>query len=182
MRAFPADRRGLSLLEMLIAAGLVLMLTALLAEVLVPSLGILSRSSQRSGLQQEARQALDRLERDLRRSTVFETTLGPTALAIHRLADGTFSGAPRWENDLIIYSYQKPVLIRRTVPKPASRLTPTELGTLASTPNGTEAALAKNASAFSVTKDELGAFTLTLQLKEHDEVLNLSRTVFLRNH
>jgi len=172
----------MSLLEMLIAASLVLMLLAILGQVLVPSLRLVARSSLRNGLQQEARQALERLERDLRRSTSFGITLGGSALAVHRMADGTFTGAPQWENELVIYAWQKPVLVRRTVARPAGRCTLGQLTSFATAPNGTESWLARNAEAFSVTCNELGAYTVSLQLKEQDEVLHLSRTLFLRNH
>lgn len=173
---------GMSVLEMLIAASLVLMLLALLGQVLVPSLSILGKSSLRNGLQQEGRQALERLERDLRRSTGFGVTLGTAALAIHRMKDGTFTGAQQWEDELAVYAWQKPVLVRRTVPRPEGRCTLAQLAGFASTPTGTEAWLARNATGFSVTKDELGACTLTLQLTEQDETFNFRRVLFLRNH
>src|SRR5688572_29715389 len=104
---------GLSLLETLLAAGLAALFFAVVAQVMIPSVKLVMTSSVRTGLQQQTRMALERIERDLRRSSLYGVSVlpasgpqAPVVLAINRLSDQAFTGTQLWEDELLVYCYR----------------------------------------------------------------------------
>lgn len=205
-RANPAG--GLSLLETLLAAGLAALFFAVVAQVMIPSMRLVMTSSVRTGLQQQTRMALERIERDLRRSSAYGVSMlpssapnAPVVLAIHRLSDRAFTGSQLWEEQLMVYCYhpdahsltqaswppQPPAAAVTFTPTRPVAVPAAELVKFGSTPTGREATLARNVAAFKVTRSTAGAYTLTLELREEQpgkrvESYGLTRTLFLRTH
>lgn len=187
----PACRaKGMSLLEVLIAAGLLLILFQVIVRVMVPGLAIMTRTGQRSGLQQQGAVALSRIERNFRRSSDFGVAIRggePLLMSVHCLQDSGqhFQGAARWENSLLLYAYRRADL-RLTESRLAAdsnldtahphRCGPAELEALAQKP--VTAVLGANVTEFRVERSPLAVYSLHLELAGS---YRLSRSLSLRN-
>ena len=102
--------KGFTILEVLIAAGLSLLLVGLFLGILGPTLRATGRNSARIALQQSALLALNRVSKEVQASCV--SGLGilpgdPTVLSIHRIADvvNTSPASRAFDSQLIVYSY-----------------------------------------------------------------------------
>lgn len=102
-------RRGLTLIETLLALGLTLVVGTLVVEVLIPAMERTQKVSQRAGVQTRLAVTLDRLESDLQRSSLVGVSLLPgdgtqaTAVALVPIVETTPQGTLVWGQELILY-------------------------------------------------------------------------------
>lgn len=162
-------RRGLTLVETLIALVLGGMLLTLLYSVLSQVLVIYGRSQARADLQNESLVALTRLVAELRVTTLASITVAPSPAAIaYGVADtrGTFTGSAElfplfgvcWLDDATHeLKYKRwpaagdPVVLTPSPFDTGRRLKAAELTRIESRPNGTERVLARDVRSFSIT-------------------------------
>ena len=104
-------RRGaiaFTLVELLVAAGLFLLLVVVMIKLLVPAFRISTRTSVRSELHQRGHHAVNTLRNDLQRTPtaglrVYQAAPERTLLVLHRLRDADVEGDPVYQNNLVIY-------------------------------------------------------------------------------
>jgi hypothetical protein len=125
--------RGITLVELIIAAGLTILFFSLVISFLIPVMRASVLGTVRTGIQQEAVRALNSVVGDVRRSasaglSLFssgtEPETGPVYLGIIRLLDVNHLGNQQWETALIVYSWKgrgQP-LIRKTWSAPPPSL------------------------------------------------------------
>ncbi|MEW6279816.1 MAG: prepilin-type N-terminal cleavage/methylation domain-containing protein [Candidatus Eremiobacterota bacterium] len=202
-----AERRGLSLPEMLVVLALVGLLGLMIAGVLVFTLRATARGRTQSHMQLQANAAVRRIEADLQRSQAAGISLlvgPPTALAILPILDITDTGSLQWAQEATVYCHQpqqRTLVARRWPPgPPGPSLTgyaPAKLPTsllldLCLQPNGTDRLLAQDVADFQVTHPGTGGslgMPLTLKLKMERQAVSgqgleryeLQRDVLLRN-
>ena len=104
------QRRGLSLVELLIAVGLFAILASLLSGVFASSMRSYSGTSERVHLMQLATIAVEKIRADLGQTTVEGVTiLNPTTdrqlIVLQKLVNITSSGTPALADQLIIYEW-----------------------------------------------------------------------------
>lgn len=176
-------RRGMTIVEALIAAAVASTALAVVAGVLVVALRGSARGIARAELQQSAATASRWLLEDLQASAPGAISLpgtgpGPAVACIHRLAGVSPDGTQIWEEQLVCYVWSAPAetLTRKTWPPapPALGLVPGSASPLLLTPpqaqavavqrNGRERVLAHRLKLFRLTGDGAGV-TLPLHLK-----------------
>ncbi len=162
-------KRGLSLPELLVCSGLLLLLMGLLLSFLYPSFRMTSRAAARMEMQQRAQVALDQMVIDLERSGPTSVSFWPSTQAndtvgvsLQRLETFAPSGAPVWESAYIVYHWnpatgrlireQWPPALPSITPAPESwrpnRLERPQFLELARQPNGSEKCLADGVAVF----------------------------------
>jgi type II secretory pathway pseudopilin PulG len=119
---------GFTLVELLVAAGLFLVLVAIMIQVLVPAFRISARTSVRSELHQRGHHSMNKLRNDLQRTptaglSVFQTAPERTLVVLHRLKDADVEGAPVYDSDLVIYERTGEKLWRYVYEDPAPEFT-----------------------------------------------------------
>jgi hypothetical protein len=157
-----ADRRGLSLAEVLVAAALALLLLTCFLWFLLPSLSAMARSTAQSEAQQQGVLALERIERELRRSAasgvaVFPKPAAAPGLYLTPLQDVNDKGQPNWALELVAVWWNRsqqrlwikswppkdpPALAQDPVLSRPARLSAANYQDLVSRQNGTERSLA----------------------------------------
>lgn len=100
-----------TLVEMLIAAGLALLVLVLMVQVLVPAFKISARTSVRSELHQRANHALGFLSRDLQHTSpdgiaYFRTGPQRFLLSMHPIVDSSPEGKRVYQDGLIVYLWE----------------------------------------------------------------------------
>jgi len=112
----PLATSGFTLLEVILAAALVLMLGALAVGFLNPSLRALSRGSTRADMQQDAMVALGRLCADLQATATSAVGLlnpeasgpGPVVISLVRVeTTAPPTGEAQWETSVIAYVWDR---------------------------------------------------------------------------
>ncbi|MGE0489676.1 MAG: hypothetical protein AB7S38_10730 [Vulcanimicrobiota bacterium] len=134
--------RAFSLLELLVASGLLLLLGTLFVWFLVPSVRYSSQGAARVDLEQMVTLALDRIGNDLQHTVARGVSYHPLAaagasdpvvLAIVPQADVDADGRRIWSQEVVVYFWDRSAhkLYRRTWPPgpPASLSVPTPLPT-----------------------------------------------------
>lgn len=201
-------RRGLTLLEMIVAAALFGLLATLIVQVLVPVGKGSVRATQQVELQQSAALALDQLARDVTASAPRGVTVaasGGTAadstalVGIQRLQDVAADGSQVLDDRLVVvwWNAQEGRLWRKTwppgppddddhLPGTQWRLSAAELGQVAAAQNGYERMLARNVKSFSLTLNaESVSVKLSLEAPAPDgrppERFELERHIYLRS-
>lgn len=104
-------RRGMSLLETLLAGALMTMVMGLVLSFLIPTFRNSSRGGLRVEMQQQASIALERLVIDLEHGAPASVSILPaptgtdevSGVAVQRMEGYTSSGAQLWETQLIVY-------------------------------------------------------------------------------
>lgn len=97
-------RRGLSLLETLVAGGLLLLLMTMALNFLSPSFRNSSRGALRVEMQQRASLSIECLGADLERCAASTVTIFPNeGMALQRLDGFTPGGLQVWEKALVLY-------------------------------------------------------------------------------
>lgn len=113
------QHRALSLVEVLVAAGLGIALLTLLVQVLVPMMKAAQKGSVQIALQQTGLVVLDRIAHDTQRSVwaglAQSSAPNQELLGIHRLDQINASGQQTFEDALVIYVWQPPRVTRRVV-------------------------------------------------------------------
>lgn len=195
----------MSLVEVLIVAGLLALLGTLFTWFMIPSLRLTAQQSVRIELQQQATIALAKLTADLRQTSATGVSLGVDSMALNLIEGVTDEGKQIWADEVVVY-YRDASLKRlfRKVYPPAppalnlpfnplrpTRVSPSELASLA-TSNGQERSAAQNVEVFEIAHsgegDNLQA-PLTLRLvltrgvsqKDEDESFEIVSMVALRN-
>lgn len=82
-RQVQADDDGFTLVEMLVAMVIVFVLLGLTMSVLVSSNGVVKTTSQMNNLNEEARQAVNRMARDIRQASSIVTAVNPDGAAFN---------------------------------------------------------------------------------------------------
>lgn len=188
-------RRGMSLIEILVAGALMLGLTTLVLSVLYPSFRASSRSASRVEMQQQAALVMERLLLDLEPAALASVSVHPEGISIQQLDGVTGTGLQVWKRGLIVYALQGSTLVRELWPPspPAlpvalvdaypTRITSADLAAIVASNNGTERKLATGVTQFEVTS----GLSITLALKRsipgrsEAETFTLERQVTLRN-
>lgn len=119
--------RGLTLLEVIIAASLGLLLLGALFQVVIPSMKVTLGRSARAEIELSAALAIGKLVGDLESSAPAGLSLretAPKAVAIHPIADVKPDGGVRWEPWLIVYVLDGDRLVRKRWPEEASETVP----------------------------------------------------------
>lgn len=189
-----AGRKGLSLVEVLVAAGLAVLLLTCFLWFLVPSLSAMGRSTAQSEVQQQAVLALERIEREVRRSTVSGVGLYPKAAVAVTAAPGLYltplqdvndKGQPNWALEVVAVWWnraERRLWIKGWPPKdPAgfsqdpvlsrpAHLSGAEFQTLVSSKNGTERSLAAGVVDFDLQHAGGASPTLVGPLSLHIEL------------
>lgn len=189
-----AEKRGLSLLEVLLSGVLGLMLLILLMRVFLPMSKGLVRGTDQSALQQSAMTALKELQKTLLLTPAQAANLGNggRTLSLQPLQSVNASGRQLFATDLTVYWYDP--VARKLYRRPggltlndrlAYRPTTPELVSLAS-PHPQQRTLCSEVESFGVTLDaETVTVALELVRKAPDggvpERFSLKRTVLLRN-
>lgn len=203
-------RRGFTLIDQLVVAGLLALLLTLTAQVLAPCLSVWQRSRTRSDLDQSARMLEYRLAEELRRSTAESVTvlageLPAISFLSTRPASGTsydgVTGRPIWTR-VVAYYLDAPnrVLYRKEWPNPRLgisqvpalpytlptttplRLSEAELALLCTTANHTEQRASYHVSELSATVPSYGRLDVDLRLltESRSGPESLLRSVVLR--
>lgn len=189
-------------MEVLVAAGLSLMILGLLLSVLVPTFRQLHQGSAQVELQQGALHSFRAMIKDLRETTPGALTVTPDgqALALIRVVNWTQSGQKVYDTSAQVYFQAGGALFFKTLPLPAPTTVPpqvtvAELQTAITQNNGSERYLCGDVEFFAVGLAPPGAplpaanamVSLELRLErktahtERRERFHLQRTVVLRN-
>ena len=195
----------MSLVEVLIVAGLLAMLATLFIWFMIPSLRLTAQQSVRIELQQQASIALNKLTTDLRKTSATGVSLGVDSLGLNMIEGVTEKGKQIWADEVVVY-YRDVSLKRlfRKVYPPAppalnlpfnplrpTRVSPSELASLAAA-NGKERSVAQHVEIFEIAHSGGGnnlETPLTLRLvlshgvsqKTDDESFEIISMVALRN-
>lgn len=181
------SRRGLSLLEVLVTAGLLLLVMSVLVGFLIPSLRRTAQGNERATLQAEAAMSLTRLERDFFSTSSAGLSLlagdgtDITAVGIVPIKETSVLGTLTWQDFLVVYFFlpQQRKLYRRVVdaasglpfdPARPPRVSPDELRTMCLA--GKSNRLASNVDRFALSHGGEDAFQPPLIIE-----LDLSRKV-----
>lgn len=184
----------MTLIELLLAGGLLALLLTLTLSFLVPSLRASSRGALRVDLQQRANLALEAAVEDLQRCTPSSVWLFPDGMCLQRLDSFTSGGVQVWEPTLITYHWNSgDGRLTREVwlpGKPNLSITPVlehpvapnlaDYQLLVSRSNGTEKLLADSVAKFGLSWASR-AMHISLELTRQKERFELHRNVFLRN-
>lgn len=190
------QHRALSLLEVLMAAGLGLALLALLVQVLVPMMRASRRASVQIALQQTGLVVLDRLAQDMQLSVwaglAHASAPNQEILGVHRLSQIDSSGAQTFEDALVVYLWQAPNVTRRVVPPNGSDLFNVEAPFQPGAGRLTAMALNDTPRESRIVGADVQRLALRLQsltstvsmqvtVQAQEESLELERTISLRN-
>ncbi len=193
-----SNRKGFSLVEVLIMATVALIILAVLAELFILALRRTHDGRIKVEMQQEALVVLRHFEKDLEITsarTMAATTGPPYVLALTPIAAVTATGSVLWKEEIVSYVHVPAdrTLHRETYPPKApafadilSPFTPylptqTELNSQGTTASGVERILSRHVEEFSVT-DRNGATTnfqeqpLLLHLKLRRTLSSSDRT------
>ena len=147
--------RGFSLGEVLIAAGIGLMLLGVLVRILIPALKHSAEGNIRLELQQFAVMAHQQIRAELYRSSAIGVSLGTSALLIHPQTSMDGTGQPVWSDETVLfYLDASNQLIRSQLPSRSvrpDRYTPTELNNLVNSSPATEKLVARFVRDFTVS-------------------------------
>jgi len=177
-------RRGLTLLELMLAGGLMALLLTLTLSFLVPSLRASSRAALRVDLQQRANLAMEALSQDLQRCSASSIWLFPQGVCMQRLNSFTTGGMQLWEGSRVTYQWAAAggPLVRETVAAESQPVAPSaaDFQKWVTQKLGTEKLLAEPVSQFKVSwaGRVLG---IDLELAHQNEHFELHRNLFLRN-
>ena len=195
--------RGTTLVEVLIATGLLAGLATLVTAFFITVLRSTGENYEKSGLQSEASVILRYIESDLEsaHSSKILTTQpgGPGTdffLSIQQIDGVDVNGFLRWKNQAVIYRWDstRTALIRKVWPPDTASLgidfetfspptlTETQLETMATTPNQTERQFSQRVILFSFRQQLEALWQLRLIL-DHPSIPNsrmeFSRRIFL---
>jgi len=185
-----AERRGLTLLEQLVATSLLTLLMTLCWQVVKPNLDVWKVNAARADLEQTAVVLQHRIARELRQSSrdSITTLSSPPAISFLSFDDASSSaydsstGKPTWRKFVIYYvDTDNRIMYRKEYPDTAAgvqtpllpvvlpssnafKLTTTQLQSICGTENGTETRVAWYVLGVTVTVPTSGAVTLDLQL------------------
>ncbi|MGE0491528.1 MAG: PilW family protein [Vulcanimicrobiota bacterium] len=193
-------RRAFTLLEVMVAAGLFLIVGLILVNLLIPTLRTAGRTSQRAQLQQQGLLAGRWLVDDLQLAAAGGVGIrsGPDVLAIQPANDLSADGVVVWQQELVVYYVADRRLWRRTwapgrVPSMALNLStnqptrpgPAQLLQLVSQLDASPRPIAANVDSFTVTHAGSGAavaspITIELELSEGQERYRLRKVTALR--
>jgi len=185
-------RRGLSLVELVVAIGLFGLVAALSAQFLIRLLDLTARAGQRGKLQAEAMVSLKHLQADLQQtagSLVTRADLdgGGLAVGFPRFQQVSGQGARMWDGRYALYRWMAPRLWRRlggsADPNRPAALPAAGLVGLA-VPHADERVLSDCLTGFGFELADGPAVNLRLQLKiegHKTETLMLNSTIGLRN-
>lgn len=200
-------RRGMTVVEMMIACAVVVLLGIMTINFLVPAMALSAQGSIRAEMQQQSSIALVQMIQDLQATSVAGVSLlppngtNPTGFGVDIIQSASDT-SQTWEDKVRCYFYYptQKKLIRKTFPPnpPALGLpfnpgrpvavSPSDLMLLANTPNGTEKTLAINVESFTVDLPNDNPVTIKMTLQQtvpHSqklETLDIQRVVCVRNN
>lgn len=189
--AFARGGRGFSLLEIMMAASLLLLLLALVVQIIVPMGKGSVRGAQQVELQQLAAMTLQRLTRDLEMAGPGGIACqpgDPVVLALHRLMDVGGDGSQIYSDQVDLYWWSpRDRVLRHRAQGPVSRSRvslPPDPAALLSGPNAR--VIAAQVSELELTlRPTAVVIHLALEAPAPDgkppERFSLDRTVYLRN-
>ena len=96
-------RSGFTLLEMMIAAGLTLLLLGVVIKIFVPAMSHSSQGTTRLELQQFAILAHQQIQKELSRTRFGGTSVANSNLLLHPQASLDSAGQPIWDNHVILF-------------------------------------------------------------------------------
>lgn len=180
-------KRGLTLVELVIAIALFGLVGLLCAQFLTRLFALTARSGHRSKLQSEAMVSLQHLQADLQQTTGDLVTRvdiqDGLAVGFPRFQKVTTQGARTFDGRYALYRWAAPRLFRReggsTDSARPTALTPTALAALA-VPHKDERLLSDSVTGFDF-QTQGSAVNLRLDLKKEGQVYTLTSTVGLRN-
>lgn len=185
-----SSARGLSLVEVLVAAGLAFLVIFMALEWLSRGGRLARQISTRCALQQEALVICNQLTADLGRSAQGGLSLRPAnpfVAAIHRLSGGAYPGTLFREGELQVYYWRAAdqILWKRVwgpVPTASWYTCPDDASLLALAASG-QRKLSSRVAALTLTLDR-GVATVEIRLQDRDPrtFFQTSRSLFLRNH
>jgi len=203
-----ANRRGMSIIEAMIAASVVALLMAMAAQFISPMMRMSMEGSFKVEMQQQATLALNQICAELQLttsdgvSTYSGLATDPVVLATNRIYSIDGSGLPEYQHALQVFYFDpdKDRLLRKVYagPPPATTITfstrsatkvtdPLVLRNIATTVNNTERNLAIDVERFFVSSPGNGLYRVALILQkdipntQRKSVVELTRQVFLRN-
>ncbi len=186
-----SGRRGFSLLEIMMAASLLLLLLALVVQIIVPMGKGSVRGAQQVELQQLAAMTVQRLARELETAGpggISYLPGDPVILALHRLVDVGGDGSQIYSDQVDLYWWSpRDRVLRHRAQGPVSRSRvslPPDPAALLSGPNAR--VIAAQVSELELTlRPTAVAIHLALEAPAPDgkppERFSLDRTVYLRN-
>ncbi|GMU50977.1 MAG: hypothetical protein AMXMBFR33_01230 [Candidatus Xenobia bacterium] len=190
------DRKGFTLVEIMVAGALSLLVMGLVYAFLVPTMRAQLRGSTRAQLQLEATTALEAMARDLYRSAPGAWSLRterPAALGLMRQDTVLATGQRAWESFVIVYAQLDDRLVRRQwPPEPPSlgiplpgggaplRLGAAELAQVANTPAAQSRWLARDVETLAFTQ-EGDCLMLSLTLNRRIDRVTVHRAVWPRS-
>ena len=176
-------RRGMTLLELMLAGGLLALLLTVTLSFLIPSLGATSRGALRVDLQQRASLAVESAVEDLQRSTPSSIWIFDKGVCLQRLDGFTSGGMQVWEARRVSYHWDADHCLRRELSEATEQpVAPslTDFQKLVNQPGGSEKVLAYSVRQFRLSWAGR-AVQITLELVRQKERFELHRNVFLRN-
>ncbi|MDQ7821354.1 MAG: type II secretion system protein [Candidatus Eremiobacteraeota bacterium] len=117
MSALYSDKRGFTILELLVACAVLVILMSLVIAFLVPGMRISALGAARVEIQQEALRSIQKINTDLDLSVPAGVGLyitgavpkqGPLYLSVMRLSYVDPQGKQLWEDNLVVYSWKGP--------------------------------------------------------------------------
>lgn len=109
-------RRGFSLLEVVLAAGLFFLLLHLLFSIVVPMMRASQKGSEMSDLRQMAGLTLETICADVEQSGAPGLRLYTSALSVHQVQTISSDGSTVWNRQVNLYSWGQGRLRRATLP------------------------------------------------------------------
>ena len=196
-------RRGLTLVELMLAGGLLSLLLTVTLSFVFPSMRASSRGALRVDLQERVHLGLENMVLDLERcsaSSVWVFPGNPSGMSLQRMDTYTSGGAQVWEPSLITYHWRTSTgrLIRETwAGQPVLSITPrveqpaapsaADFLKIANQTGGREKLLADSVTDFTASwANRVLQLTLVMERSVHGrpkkERFEMRRSVFFRNN
>ena len=189
----PHVDRAFTLLEVTVACGVALILSATLGRLFYSSLRWQARALRQTSLQQQLKVGMQRVSSELQLSAPRGVAVAPNQVCIQKLTDLSTDIPPRmfWETELAVYFVDSGGLHRRAWPpappdlgitlNPANPFQP-DAGQMALLRSGGRATLlGRNVTSLVVTSPQTMPLSITVTVAESNESYTTTRTISLRN-
>lgn len=109
------SRRGFTVLELLVALGLLSLVVTLMVGFVIPELERTTASAERAALQSEAALCVEQIIRELQTSSAEGVSLAPHAIGMVPIVDVTSLGTLVWGSEMHIFFFHEDRVLRRVV-------------------------------------------------------------------
>lgn len=179
--------RGYTLIEILIAAGLALLILGVMVQLVISGMKVSEKGTLRAELQQKALLFNQRFERDLRLTAKsglgIEAALEGSLISIHRRKQDLASVV--WEEHTVLYELLEETLVRKEIAYPGPPEEPFKPGGFEQwnwlqTSPGKVTLRLDSVSKFEALLEDGPLIRLSVEFLKQNESLNLERMILLR--